>query len=75
MKAILAKTGVEVTDKLMTEQIEVDPAGIAPAFFAAKQLPVEVTGFLDISDLHSDMEGCQLHGWMLQRASLPLTCR
>ena len=40
--------GTKVCDDLVAEQVEVDPVGRAAAFFAAKDLAVEVTRAIEI---------------------------
>lgn len=50
--------GFQVDDELMAKQIEVDPLVGAAAFFAAEDVAIECSCFLQIIDRNGDVEGC-----------------
>ena len=55
---------IQMTDELMTVEIEIDPIGRAAAFAAAEDILVEAACLLDVAHLYGDVEWRQwiVHG-------------
>ena len=56
-----------MADKLVTEQVEVDPVPVAATFRAAECLAVEAARLGDVAHLHGHVKGRQFHGTLKPR--------
>jgi hypothetical protein len=60
------KAGIQVTNKLMAVEVEVDPVGSAAPLGATEHLPVEAARFRKIPHLEGHMKGRKSHAFLAQ---------